>query len=135
MSMLKKVITIEANKGLQYFIDGWGKIKDGEIVYICIDKFEFDEPKAEIVLDIFNNDTAIGFVYTDFFIYDSEGLKIQQFLDDKNLPSIPFFAKKANNLNMSFIKEENIIASVMQAYINQGYRFEHLAENCLGHAV
>tara|TARA_R100001163_G_scaffold1295_2_gene1962 strand:+ start:39102 stop:39503 length:402 start_codon:yes stop_codon:yes gene_type:complete len=133
--MLKEIDIIEANKGLQYFMDSWNKTQEDSIVYVSIDGFERSKDFDSLVLDIFDNDDTVGFVYTDFFIYDSNGLNIAQFLDDKNLPSIPFFVKKKNNLNMQFVQEQNIISSMMQMYINHGYKFEHLAENCLGHVV
>ena len=38
--MLKEIEIIEANKGLQYFMDSWNKTQEDSIVYVSIDGFE-----------------------------------------------------------------------------------------------
>lgn len=116
-----KVINISDN-----FLVQWDLISNGTIVAFTDSQFELLD--SSVVKSVFDNDDAIGFVFSDIEVKENNLLFIEH-VGSESLPNIPFFAKKlplqlqqqALGVNFSYI---------MSQFMNKGARFEHVAEPC-----
>lgn len=111
----------------------WDSLQEGEIFVLTNRPFEMIKRSFEQVRDVFKNDPSVGFITTDVEHYDN-GMKLYRSSSVNDITDTPIFAKKISGLQINIDPNAKII-SFARSYMNNGVKYEHLADAYFGFNV
>lgn len=113
----------------------WEEMQEGEIFILTNVGFSMQLATSDFgrVKEVFDNDPSLGFVTTDVEHYDS-GMTIYQSISPNDIGEVPIFVKKVSGFQIH-VDPNSPVVSVARSYMNNGLKYEHIADPYFGFSV
>ena len=100
------------------------RIKDSDIYFVKNEfcSFANDEKTSEMLIEFFEKNETIGFVYTDAMINKNDCSYIENITYSDSLPEMPFFMRHNPDINF---EQENFTAIMLNIF-QRGFKFAHI---------